>query len=140
MVEVAPGVAGASVTLSGVELTGAHVTTGSVAIPAQGGGVLVDPTVSGVTVTLNADLVTQNQVSGANATTASQTGGGADGAGIDVAASGSPNLTLIDTNISANNADAGNAEQSYDSSNGKSGGPADGGGVLFASAGTITVN
>jgi hypothetical protein len=59
VLEIDPAAAGSTVTISGVEITGGDAA-GTVTAPAQGAGVLVDPLVSGVSVTLAGDLVTQN--------------------------------------------------------------------------------
>ena len=68
VLEINPAAAGSSVTISGVEITGGDAL-GTVTVAAQGGGVLVDPLVSSVSVTLAGDLVTQNYAYGASAAT-----------------------------------------------------------------------
>src|SRR6202012_63090 len=140
VLSIAPSAAGSSVTISGVEITGGTIT-GTVSVPARGGGILVAPSVSGVSVTLSGDLVTQNLATGATATSVGTAGGEADGGGIDVTAAGTPSTTLINTNVSANDARAGSADSANSTAaNGAAGGKADGGGIDFASAGTLTVS
>jgi hypothetical protein len=137
VLEINPAAAGAAVTISGVEITGGDAL-GTVTAPAQGGGVLVDPLVSGVSVTLADDLVTQNYAYGASAVTPGIRGGAAEGGGIAVDHAGAPSLTLANTTVSTNDVSAGDADSSYTTTPG-AGGEADGGGVEFASAGTLTV-
>ena len=140
VLSIVPSAAGSSVTISGVEITGGTIT-GTVSVPARGGGILVAPSVSGVSVTLSDDLITQNLATGATATSVGTTGGEADGGGIDATAAGTPSMTLINTNVSANEARAGNADAtSSTAANGGKGGKADGGGIDFASAGTLTLS
>jgi hypothetical protein len=134
---IAPTTAGSSVTVSGVEITGGDVT-GTAGTAAQGGGVLVDPNVSGVTVTLTGDLLTQNYAYGATAVTPGTNGGAAEGGGIAVESTHAPSLTLSNTTVSINTVRAGDADSSETAAPG-AGGEADGGGVQFASAGTLTV-
>ena len=137
VLEISPTTAGSSVTVGGIEITGGD-ETGTVAVAAQGGGVLVDPSVSGVSVTLSGDLVTQNNVYGASGVAAGTKGGAAEGGGIAVDSAGTPSLTLTNTTVSTNAARAGDASSSNSATPG-AGGEADGGGVEFASAGTLTV-
>lgn len=137
VLEIAPTTAGSSVTISGVEITGGD-ETGTVAVAAQGGGVLVDPSVSGVSVTLTGDLVTLNNAFGASGATAGTKGGPAEGGGIAVDSTGTPSLTLTNTTVSINTARAGAANANNSATPGV-GGKADGGGVEFASTGTLTV-
>jgi hypothetical protein len=137
VLEIDPATAGSSVTVSGVEITGGD-ETGTVAVAAQGAGVLVDPSVSGVSMTLSGDLVTQNYVYGASGATAGTKGGAAEGGGVAVDSAGSPLLTLANTVVSINAARAGDANSSNSATPG-AGGEADGGGVEFASTGTLTV-
>ncbi len=134
---IAPAAASSSVTVSGVEITGGDVT-GTAGTAAQGGGVLVDPSVSGVMVTLAGDLVTQNYAYGASAATPGSNGGAAEGGGIAVDSTGAPSLTLTNTTLSIDSVQAGDASSSSTAAPGR-GGEADGGGVEFASAGTLTV-
>lgn len=137
VLEINPAATGAAVTISGVEITGGEAL-GTVTAPAQGGGVLVDPLVSGVSVTLAGDLVTQNYAYGASAVTPGIRGGAAEGGGIAVDSGGASSLTLTNTTVSANDARAGDADSSNTATPG-AGGEADGGGVEFTSAGTLTV-
>ncbi len=132
-----PATADSSVTVSGVEITGGDVT-GTAGTAAQGGGVLVDPSVSGVTVALTDDLLTQNYAYGATAATPGTSGGAAEGGGIAVESTGAPSLTLTNTTVSIDSVRAGDADSSSSATPG-AGGEADGGGVEFASAGTLTV-
>lgn len=137
VLEIDPATAGSSVTVSEIEITGGD-ETGTVAVAAQGGGVLVDPSVSGVSLTLSGDLVTQNNVYGASGVAAGTKGGAAEGGGIAVDSAGTPSLTLTNTTVSTNAARAGDASSSSSATPG-AGGEADGGGVEFASDGTLTV-
>ncbi|HTU97076.1 MAG TPA: choice-of-anchor Q domain-containing protein [Solirubrobacteraceae bacterium] len=140
VLSIAPTAAGSSVTISGVELTGGTIT-GTVSVPARGGGILVAPSVSGVSVTLNNDLITQNLATGATATSVGTTGGEADGGGIDVTAPGTPSLTLSNTSVSGNTARAGDADSANSTAaNGADGGKADGGGIDFLSTGTLSIS
>jgi hypothetical protein len=137
VLEINPAAAGSAVAISGVELTGGDAL-GTVTAPAQGGGVLVDPLVSGVSVTLAGDLVTQNYAYGASAVAPGIRGGAAEGGGIAVDSAGASSLTLTNTTVSTNDVRAGDADSSNTTTPGE-GGEADGGGVEFASAGTLTV-
>jgi CSLREA domain-containing protein len=137
---ITPPTSGASVTISGVEITGGTIT-GTVSAAAAGGGVLVNPSAGGLNVTLSGDLITQNLATGATATAIGTKGGAADGAGIDVASTGTPSMTLVNTSVSGNTARAGSADSANSTAaNGAAGGKADGGGIDFTSTGTLTVS
>jgi hypothetical protein len=138
VLEIAPTTAG-RVSISNLEITGGNVVSHFAATPALGGGVLIDPTVNGVSVVLSQAMVDHNTVTGASS--AGGTGlGEADGAGIAVAPA-SPvtvDLSLVGTTVADNSGYGGPGTPSL-SSNGGDGGDVNGGGVYKSAGGSLRV-
>jgi hypothetical protein len=130
------------VTISGVEITGGdnNPAAGAVSagLPGDGGGILVDPSVSGVSVSLQDASVVDNSAVGT-------AGGGAraadgQGGGIAVETPGlSTSMTIEGSTIASNFVGgAGTSNPTY-GRNGVAGGIAQGGGIYFSSSGELSI-
>lgn len=126
--------ASGTVTISGVEITGGVAPAPSNG-PAQGGGILIDGTAGGVSVSLSHVLVDHNSAAGASGSTAVPSPG-LGGYGGGIAATGGA-LTITDSTISDNTVTGGGGVA--DATGVADGGDADGGGLYDNSSGVLTV-
>jgi CSLREA domain-containing protein len=123
------------VTISGLEITGGNVSSAGVA---DGAGVLIYSTASGVTVTLSHDLIDHNTATGLAGSGTGASGGNAYGGGISL--SGSPALTIAGTTIASNTVTGGAGAAGNASTDGGAGGGVVGGGIQSFGSGAITID
>jgi CopC domain len=132
-----------SVSISGVELTGGNASYATpVSSPELGGGILIVPFGGGLAVNLTDVLVDHNTATGSSPTTPGAAGSDGDGGGIAVAPfppSTAVNLSLSATQVIDNLAHAGDGATTAFGTAG-SGGNASGGGVYYASSGSLSVS
>jgi hypothetical protein len=132
------------VSISGVELTGGNPVgslPGVTLLPGIGGGILIDPSAIGGTVSLDDDLISLNTATGFfNGAATIGVGSPGEGGGIAVDTPGLPtNLTLSGTIVSGNTARGGGANTANTPNEGDGGGAGVGGGIYFDSSGTLSV-